>query len=223
MRNSRSKSLVLALSILSLLGLNPLLLIINPILGEGDSDREELGTVLDYYKAIPRQFLEIPGMNATNDSYEKPEARLQDLKKKDLRNGYLEAESKLSNGDEEMDYTITFALFVRQNKTKFVAVSRLICTSVCDQSLSFVEYKKGQWIDISNDIYDPLDREEISTKIAKKSESIQCLKGAQETSDAFIVLPQKGTSLYLSVWGNCTALIELAEFKFQDGRFILKK
>ena len=133
--------------------------------------------VLEYFTALPtKYFAPVKDVNER-----KKLVRIQDLE-----NGFLRLESNTWEGWGEV------ALFKNADGTKTLGVQTIGCGPGCEtESIFFVQYKNGRWIDVTSDVLPEISQTELNRVL-------KCYKPDTESpAFAYYELPRYGTTVKL--------------------------
>jgi hypothetical protein len=165
-----------------------------------------LGSVTDYYLALPQEILGVGGPS--------PVERRKLIDTEDLKNGYLH----LSSGDWEGFGEIV--LWRRPDKTYLLGVGLAHCGPECGQHLRFFEHREDGFHEVTDQVWSPLSEADISARFEKVTGKKYADGGAPPT---LVKLPRTGTSLSLQTQEAFTGgLHTLATWTFQGGKFVLQ-
>ncbi len=174
-------------------------------------------TVLDYYYLLPEQYY-----RSANDAdwrgndieetttFGKRRSNIQTV---DEKNMYLQYYPFLGEGDASM------RVFKNPDGTHVVAVEVRACGPGCEQKLSLLEYKNGEWADVKQALLPEVSPEVLLERMQAKG---QCEPNGdcEDVATFLYKLPRRGT--IMSIYEQFSFTQNLVKFKWQNGKFILK-
>lgn len=141
---------------------------------------------------------------------------LIEIRKKEIKNGYLEYTYKGTQGNNE------FTIWVKKNGEVIAANASYGCGPVCVfDSIKFYEFKDGSPVDATSKYY---PEEKLRELYKKRLSRIQA-KGSPEDETYWLKIPQKGTTIEISIRINQMSpketFIPIADLKFKNDSFEL--
>ncbi len=174
------------------------------------SDQESLEaedlSVLNYYLDLPSKYLEFY-LEDTND-----EERKSKIATLDLANYYIDLKDNVSAGGFT---TGTVTVFMKPDKSRLTAVEGGDCTTLCFRDIYFLEYKNGEFIDVTKEYLPEIDFEYLKKKVHQKANY-----GTSVDSTPFsfyFELPREGTDIIL--YEYLTGM-KVAKLKWTKGKFV---
>lgn len=166
------------------------------------AQNKKMQTVLDYFLAVPSEYLGIAKHS---------EDRAKVVEKKDLKNSYLKLGGLWEGWGDA-------ALFKNSDGSKTFAIQTIGCGPACGtESLFFLQYKNGKWIDVTAKILPKVSENELFRVM-------KCINPQTEESViTYYELPQIGTTVKLiddNATGNQNKI--LYEFSWNGAKFTAK-
>jgi len=161
--------------------------------------------VLEYFLAVPEEFI-----GTIKDLGE----REKTVEVKDLKNGYLKLSSPGWDGWGEV------ALFKNSDGSKTLGLQTIGCGPGCgNDSLFFVQYKNGKWIDVTKEILPEVGDAEL----LRVWKCLNPKKTGEDTVAAFYEFPRIGTTVKLIDDNNANMTGKtLYEFAWNGAKFTAK-
>ena len=103
------------------------------------------------------------------------------IKIEDVKSGYLRLEGGWEGWGE-------FALFKKTDGSYLIALTKVECGPACTGTLSFHEYRDGNWSDVTGPIFQAPDNDEV-IEAAKKA------RLSDTSPNMYYALPRKGTTI----------------------------
>ena len=178
-----------------------LLVFVAPVFPQ-DNPSPEPTTVLDYYLSLPARFFENYRVGETR------EQREAGISVRDLPNGFLQL------GKPGAVESATIALFKLTSGGHLVAVESTLCTLKCEQSIHFLRYEKGEWIDETAKWLPRIDDRETRARVARETKAAKIVSQDNYAYQLIYRLPRYGTTI--DVTENWTDK-KIAELRW-DGR-----
>lgn len=147
---------------------------------------QQLKTVTDYFLAFPSDAHEIFSTRNGEELKRGPELekyRRSLIKIEDVKNGFLRLEGDWEGWAE-------FALFKKTDGSYLVASNFVGCGPACDSTLFFYENKNGKWIDVTAEVFEAPDDDEVKAAFKR-------VKSDDTLHSLFYSLPRKGTDITL--------------------------
>jgi len=134
------------------------------------------------------------------------------LTEQDVRGGFLELNP---NDTTDPEARTRIVLFERPDGSRFVGVSMLTRKQDCHQLLIFLEYRNGQWADITYSVIDRLSEASLKELYELKGHK---RAGLLQQLSPIYVLPRQGKSIQVYVCDGAGNPV-VAQFKFENGVF----
>lgn len=147
---------------------------------------QQLKTVTDYFLAFPSDAHEIYSQSKGQVLKPGPELekyRRSLIKVEDVKNGFLRLEGDWEGWAE-------FALFKKTDGSYLVASNFVGCGPACGSTLFFYEHKDGKWTDVTADVFEAPDDDEVKAAFKR-------VKSDDTSHSLFYTLPRKGTDITL--------------------------
>lgn len=188
------------------------LLLLILVLSVSTVSAQQLKTVTDYFLAFPSDTHEIYSRHKGEELKPGPDLekyRRSLIKVEDVKNGFLRLEGEWEGWAE-------FALFKKTDGSYLVGSNFVGCGPACDSTLFFFENREGKWIDVSSEVFEAPNDDEVMAALKR-------VKSDENSHSLFYTLPRKGTDITLEC-SMCKGDQDLLLFTFswKSPKFIRK-